>query len=40
MITINNNVEYLKVDGTKIVDINESINELFTELLLQIEARI
>ncbi|AIN75163.1 hypothetical protein O8E88_002238 [Flavobacterium psychrophilum] len=40
MITINKNVEYLKVDGAKIVDLNDSINEIFTELLLRIELRI
>ncbi|MBV2223852.1 MAG: hypothetical protein KUL74_03225 [Cloacibacterium sp.] len=40
MININNNVEYLKIDKSKIVDLNELINEIFKELLLKIELRI
>ena len=40
MISINNNVEYLKIDKSKIVDLNELINETFKEVLLKIELRI
>jgi hypothetical protein len=36
MVTFNNNVEYLRIDESKILDLNESINEI----LLQIELRI